>query len=159
MDYKDTLNLHKTGFPMRGNLPDREPQILNTWEEMDIYRRVRELREGADTYILHDGPPYANGNIHLGQALNKILKDITVKYRTMRGFDCPYVPGWDTQGLPTEQSVQKNRGIMRHEVSVLEWRELCRDIALGYVDTHREQLKRIGVRGDWDNPYLTLSPE
>ncbi len=159
MDYKDTLNLQKTGFPMRGNLPEREPQILRRWEEMDIYRRVRELREGAEKYILHDGPPYANGNIHLGQALNKILKDITVKYRTMRGFDCPYVPGWDTQGLPTEQSVQREKGVFRHEVSILEWRGLCRELALGYVDTQREQFKRIGVRGDWANPYLTLDPE
>ncbi|MFW5867222.1 MAG: isoleucine--tRNA ligase [Armatimonadota bacterium] len=159
MDYKDTLNLQKTQFPMRGNLPEREPQILQTWQEMDIYRRVRELRHGQPAYVLHDGPPYANGNIHLGQALNKILKDITIKYKTMRGFDCPYVPGWDTQGLPTEQSVQKNRGVMRHDVSVLEWRQLCRDLALGYVDTQREQFKRIGIRGDWDNPYLTLSPE
>ena len=159
MDYKSTLNLLKTGFPMRGNLPEREPDILAKWQEMDIYRRVRENRSGAPTYILHDGPPYANGDIHLGQALNKILKDITIKYKTMRGFDCPYVPGWDTQGLPTEQSVQKNKGIMRHQVSVLEWRQLCRDLALGYVDTQREQFKRIGVRGDWDNPYLTLSPQ
>ena len=159
MDYKDTLNLQKTDFPMRGNLAEREPQILGLWEDLDIYRRVRELREGAPTYILHDGPPYANGNIHLGQALNKILKDITIKYKTMRGFDCPYVPGWDTQGLPTEQSVQKQKGILRHQVSVLEWRRLCRDLALGYVDTQREQFKRIGVRGDWDNPYLTLSPD
>jgi len=159
MDYRDTLNLLRTEFPMRGNLPEREPQILKMWEDMDIYRRVRELRSGAPTYILHDGPPYANGDIHLGQALNKILKDITIKYRTMRGFDCPYVPGWDTQGLPTEQSVQKERGIFRGDVSVLQWRALCRDLALRYVETQREQFKRIGVRGDWDHPYLTLSPE
>lgn len=159
MDYKDTLNLLKTDFPMRGNLPQREPEILQIWEQMDIYRRVRELRSEADTYILHDGPPYANGNIHLGQALNKILKDITIKYRTMRGFDCPYVPGWDTQGLPTEQSVQREKEVFPHEVSVLEWRGLCRDLAMGYVETQREQFKRIGVRGDWENPYLTLSPD
>jgi isoleucyl-tRNA synthetase len=144
---------------MKGNLPKREPDTLALWEEMDIYARVRAQRAGAPTYILHDGPPYANGNIHLGQALNKILKDITIKYKTLRGFDCPYVPGWDTQGLPTEQSVQKEQGIDRHQVSVLEWRGLCRDLALGYVDVQREQFKRIGVRGDWDNPYLTLNPE
>lgn len=159
MDYKQTLNLLQTAFPMRGNLPEREPEILRFWEQLDIYARVRELRRGAPTYILHDGPPYANGNIHLGQALNKILKDITIKYKTMRGFDCPYVPGWDTQGLPTEQSVQRELGVFRHQVSVLEWRALCRKLALGYVDTQREQFKRIGVRGDWDHPYLTLSPE
>ncbi len=159
MDYRETLNLHRTQFPMRGNLPEREPHILRMWQEMDIYRRVRELRAGAPTYILHDGPPYANGNIHLGQALNKILKDITIKYKTMRGFDCPYVPGWDTQGLPTEQSVQREKNVFRHQVSVLEWRALCRELALGYVDTQREQFQRIGVRGDWEHPYLTLSPD
>jgi len=159
MEYRETLNLQKTAFPMKGNLPKREPDTLAMWEEMDIYARVRAQRAGAPTYILHDGPPYANGNIHLGQALNKILKDITIKYKTLRGFDCPYVPGWDTQGLPTEQSVQKEQGIDRHQVSVLEWRGLCRDLALGYVDVQREQFKRIGVRGDWDNPYLTLNPE
>ncbi|MCD6362011.1 MAG: isoleucine--tRNA ligase, partial [Armatimonadetes bacterium] len=159
MDYRETLNLHKTGFPMKGNLPQREPEILQRWEDMDIYARVRRFRAGAPKYVLHDGPPYANGNIHLGQALNKILKDITLKYKTLRGFDCPYVPGWDTQGLPTEQSVQREKGIDRHEVDVLEWRRLCRELALGYVDIQREQFKRIGVRGDWDNPYLTLNPQ
>ncbi len=159
MDYKQTLNLQKTGFPMKGNLPKREPDVLAIWEDMDIYARVREARADAPKYILHDGPPYANGNIHLGQALNKILKDITLKYKTLRGFDCPYTPGWDTQGLPTEQSVQKEKGIDRHDVSVLEWRGLCRDLALGYVDVQREQFKRIGIRGDWDNPYLTLNPD
>ena len=159
MDYRDTLNLLKTAFPMKGNLPQREPEILQLWEGMGIYERVREHRSGAPRYVLHDGPPYANGSIHLGQALNKILKDITIKYKSLRGFDCPYVPGWDTQGLPTEQSVQKEQGIDRHQVSVLEWRRLCRDLALGYVDIQREQFKRIGVRGDWEHPYLTLSPE
>lgn len=159
MDYKQTLNLLQTAFPMRGNLSEREPEILRLWEELDIYARVRALRAGAPKYILHDGPPYANGNIHLGQALNKILKDITLKYKTLRGFDCPYVPGWDTQGLPTEQSVQRERGILRHQVSVLEWRALCRELALGYVDTQRDQFKRLGVRGDWEHPYLTLNPE
>jgi len=159
MDYRETLNLLKTDFPMRANLPQHEPELLELWEELGIYERVRELRRGAPTYILHDGPPYANGNIHLGQALNKILKDITVKYKTMRGYDCPYVPGWDTQGLPTEQSVTRERGVDRHDVSTLEWRRMCRELALHYVDLQREQFKRLGVRGDWDNPYLTLSPE
>ena len=159
MDYRDTLNLLKTDFPMRGKLPEREPELLEFWEEVGLYQRVRELRRGAPTYLLHDGPPYANGNIHLGQALNKILKDITVKYKTMRGYDCPYVPGWDTQGLPTEQSVARERGVDRHEVSVLEWRRMCRELTLHYVDVQREQFKRLGVHGDWDNPYLTLSPE
>ncbi|MGC9317281.1 MAG: isoleucine--tRNA ligase [Armatimonadota bacterium] len=159
MDYRDTLNLLRTDFPMRGNLAEREPQILRMWQEMDIYEAVRELRAGSPTYILHDGPPYANGDIHLGQALNKILKDITIKYKTMRGFDCPYIPGWDTQGLPTEQSVQREKNVFPHDVPVLQWRRMCRELALGYVDTQREQFKRIGVRGDWDDPYLTLSPD
>ena len=158
MDYRDTLNILKTDFPLRGNLPQREPEILKFWEEIDIYERVREFRSGAPKYVLHDGPPYANGNIHLGQALNKILKDISIKYKTMRGFDCPYVPGWDTQGLPTEQSVAREFGISRHDLPVLQWRAKCRDLALGYVDTQRGQFKRLGVRGDWENPYLTLSP-
>ncbi len=159
MDYRDTLNLLQTDFPLRGNLPKREPEIIAFWDDMDIYARVREFRAGAPRYVLHDGPPYANGNIHLGQALNKILKDITIKYKTMRGFDSPYVPGWDTQGLPTEQSVAREHGITRHDVSVLEWRAKCRQLALNYVDTQRAQFRRLGIRGDWHNPYLTLSPE
>ncbi len=159
MDYKATLNLLKTDFPMKANLPQREPQILRWWETIDIYRLVRQRRAGAPKFILHDGPPYANGNIHLGQALNKILKDITIKYKTMRGYDCPFVPGWDTQGIPTEQSVEREYGIDRHSVSPLEWRAKCRELALKYVNVQREQFKRLGCRGDWENPYLTLSPE
>ncbi len=159
MDYRKTLNLLSTDFPLRGNLPEREPGIVALWDELDIYKKVRQFRAGAPRYVLHDGPPYANGNIHLGQALNKILKDITIKYKTMRGHDCPYVPGWDTQGLPTEQSVAREYGVSRHDVPVLEWRAKCRDLALRYVDIQREQFRRLGVRGDWDNPYLTLSPQ
>ncbi|MCD6350471.1 MAG: isoleucine--tRNA ligase, partial [Armatimonadetes bacterium] len=159
MDYKTTLNLLKTDFPMRGRLPEREPEILRWWEEIDVYRLCRERRAGAPRFILHDGPPYANGNIHLGQALNKILKDIALRYKTMRGYDCPFVPGWDTQGLPTEQAVEREYGLDRHSVSVLEWRAKCREIALKYVDIQREQFKRLGCRGDWDHPYLTLRPE
>ncbi|NLO74019.1 MAG: isoleucine--tRNA ligase [candidate division WS1 bacterium] len=158
MDYRPTLNLLETDFPMRANLPAREPELVRWWEEQDLYRRVREARAGAPVWLLHDGPPYANGNIHLGQALNKILKDIAIKYKTLRGFDCPYVPGWDTQGLPTELAVQREQGLNRHEVSVLEWRRRCRELALKYVDLQREQFKRLGVRGDWESPYLTLAP-
>jgi isoleucyl-tRNA synthetase len=158
MDYRSTLNLLQTAFPLKGNLPQREPEILKGWQERDIYARVREVRQGAPKYVLHDGPPYANGNIHLGQALNKILKDITIKYKTMRGYDCPYVPGWDTQGLPTEQSVSREYNLDRHDLPPLQWRAKCRELALRYVDLQREQFKRLGVRGDWDNPYLTLSP-
>ncbi len=159
MDYRQTLNLLKTDFPMRANLPQREPDIVKWWEDIDIYAKVREKGRGRPKWVLHDGPPYANGNIHLGQALNKILKDIAIKYKTMRGFDCPYVPGWDTQGLPTEQAVRREMGVDRYDVSPLEWRGMCRDLAMKYVGTQREQFKRLGVRGDWDNPYLTLSRE
>lgn len=158
MDYRKTLNLLQTEFPLKGNLPQREPEILKLWQEWDIYRLARENRAGAPKYVLHDGPPYANGNIHLGQALNKILKDITIKYKTMRGYDCPYVPGWDTQGLPTEQSVAREYEIDRHSLPALQWRAKCRELALRYVDLQREQFKRLGVRGDWEHPYLTLNP-
>jgi isoleucyl-tRNA synthetase len=144
---------------MRANLPEREPEWARAWDENQIYHQVREARAGAPRWVLHDGPPYANGNIHLGQALNKILKDIALKYKTLRGYDCPYVPGWDTQGLPTELAVQREYGLTRHQVTVLEWRAKCRELALRYVDTQREQFKRLGVRADWDHPYLTLSPE
>ncbi len=157
MDYRKTLNLLKTDFPMKADLPLREPQLAAWWDEIGIYDRVREKGQGRERWVLHDGPPYANGNIHLGQALNKILKDIAIKYKTMRGYDCPYVPGWDTQGLPTEQAVRRELGVDRHEVSPLQWRGMCRDLALRYVDIQREQFKRLGVRGDWEHPYLTLS--
>ncbi len=159
MDYRKTLNLLKTDFPMKANLPKREPALVEWWEQIDIYQKVREKGIGRPKWVLHDGPPYANGNIHLGQALNKILKDISIKYKTMRGYDCPYVPGWDTQGLPTEQAVRREMDIDRHDVTAVEWRGHCRDLALKYVDIHREQFKRLGVRADWENPYLTLSKE
>jgi isoleucyl-tRNA synthetase len=144
---------------MRANLPEREPDFVRWWQEHDIYGQVRRARAGAPRWVLHDGPPYANGNIHLGQALNKILKDIAIKYKTLRGYDCPYVPGWDTQGLPTELAVQREYRLNRHAVDVLPWRAKCRELALKYVDVQREQFQRLGVRGDWEHPYLTLSPE
>jgi len=159
MDYRQTLNLLKTQFPMKANLPNREPSLVQWWDEIDIYSKVCQKSAGRPKWVLHDGPPYANGNIHLGQALNKILKDIAIKYKTMRGYDCPYVPGWDTQGLPTEQAVRKEMGVDRHDVTPIQWRGMCRDLALKYVDIQREQFKRLGVRGDWDHPYLTLSKE
>ncbi|MFO7951231.1 MAG: isoleucine--tRNA ligase [Bacillota bacterium] len=159
MDYKDTLNLPKTDFPMRAKLPQREPEMLEFWDSLDINNLVRENRKGAAKYILHDGPPYANGNIHMGTALNKVLKDIINKYKTLRGFDCPYVPGWDTHGLPIEHQIIKTKKINRKEISDLEFRRMCHDYALKYVDVQKEQFKRLGVRGDWENPYLTLAPE
>lgn len=157
--YNETLNLPKTDFPMRGNLPQREPEILAKWQDMDIYKVVKEAAGGKPKFILHDGPPYANGNIHLGHTLNKVLKDIIVKYRTQNGYDSPYVPGWDTHGLPIEQQAIKALGLNRHATDPLEFRKHCKEYALKYVDIQKEQFKRLGVRGDWDNPYLTLKPE
>lgn len=159
MDYSKTLNLPKTDFPMRANLPQREPEILKFWEQNRLYEAVQEANRGKPKFILHDGPPYANGDIHLGHTLNKILKDIIVKYRSMSGYDAPYVPGWDTHGLPIEQQAIKSLGLNRHQVDVLEFRRHCKEYALKYVDIQREQFKRLGVRGDWEHPYLTLDPE
>ncbi|MDD4549729.1 MAG: isoleucine--tRNA ligase [Syntrophomonadaceae bacterium] len=157
--YDSTLNLPNTEFPMRANLPKKEPEILNFWENIDIYRKVQEKTAGRPHFILHDGPPYANGNIHLGHTLNKVIKDIIIKYHSMAGYDCPYVPGWDTHGLPIEQQAIKDMGIDRHKIDVVEFRKHCKDYALKFVDLQREQFKRLGVRGDWDNPYITLRPE
>jgi isoleucyl-tRNA synthetase len=144
---------------MKANLPTREPEILKRWEEMDIYHKTLGKNKGKEKYILHDGPPYANGDIHIGTAMNKVLKDIIVKYKTMRGYDAPYVPGWDTHGLPIEQQAIKTLGIKRHEVSPTEFRKVCRDFAFSQIEKQKAQFKRLGVRGDWDNPYLTLNPE
>ena len=159
MDYRNTLNLPETSFPMRGNLPQREPEILKAWEEGKLYEKVQKARAGRPKFILHDGPPYANGDIHLGHAINKVLKDIIVKYKTMMGFDAPYVPGWDTHGLPIEQQVIKKLGVNRHAVPALEFRQKCRDYAEKYIDIQREEFKRLGVRGDWNHPYLTFQKD
>jgi len=159
VDYKPTLNLPKTEFPMRANLPTREPEFLKRWDEMDIYRKIRKLREGAPKFILHDGPPYANGDIHLGTALNKILKDIVVKYKTMQGYDAPFVPGWDCHGLPVEYQLFKEMAITKHEIDQVTFRRKAHDYALKWVGVQREQFRRLGVFAEWDNPYLTLAPE
>ena len=156
MDYSKTLNLLQTDFPMRGNLPEREPEQLKKWYEQDLNARRREIRAGKEKFVLHDGPPYANGNIHLGTALNKILKDIVVKYKYMRGYDAPYVPGWDTHGLPIEHAAIKILGLNRHELDPLTLRAECHNYALKYLDIQREDFKRLGVIGDWENPYATL---
>jgi isoleucyl-tRNA synthetase len=158
-DYSKTLNLPNTKFPMKANLAEKEPTILETWEKIDIYKKSLEKNEGHQKYILHDGPPFANGDIHLGHTLNKVLKDIIIKYKSLLGYQTPYVPGWDTHGLPIEQQAIKKLGINRHEVSQVEFRKVCKDFAMQYINKQREQFKRLGVKGDWDNPYITLIPE
>ena len=157
MDYKETLNLPQTDFPMKANLAQREPEMLKKWEEMDIYKKIREAAKGKKPYILHDGPPYANGNIHLGTALNKIIKDIVIKAKNMAGFDGVYVPGWDCHGLPIEHQVDKELGGKKATMSQVEKRRACRVYAEKYVGIQREQFKRLGVFGEWDNPYLTMA--
>lgn len=155
-DYTKSVNLPQTDFPMRGNLPEREPETLAYWEEIDLYNKLKEKNKGKTPFILHDGPPYANGDIHMGHALNKILKDIIVRYKSMQGFYAPYVPGWDTHGLPIEQQAIKKLGINRHEAGPVKFRQACREFACMHVENQKQQFKRLGVIGDWDNPYLTL---
>ncbi|MGF7031927.1 isoleucyl-tRNA synthetase [Paenibacillus mucilaginosus] len=159
MDYGKTLNLLQTEFPMRGNLPQAEPKMQQHWEETDIYRQVQESRKGKPKFILHDGPPYANGDIHIGHALNKILKDIIVRFKTMQGYDAPYVPGWDTHGLPIEQAIANGGKVDRKKMSVSEFRDYCKAYALEWVEKQKTQFKRLGIRGDWNNPYITLQPK
>ena len=157
-DYNKTLNLPQTEFPMRAGLPTREPEALKTWQEKKLYHKLMEHNEGKPLYVVHDGPPYANGIIHLGTALNKSLKDFILRYKNMSGFKAPYVPGYDTHGLPTELKARKKAGMESSEqISSHELRKICRDFALGFVDSQREQFERLGVLGEWENPYLTLS--
>ena len=158
MRIKDTLNLGKTKFPMRGNLPVKEAQRQQEWEEQQVYGRRQKLNADKPTFVLHDGPPYANGNIHMGHAMNKISKDFIVRAKSMMGFRAPYVPGWDTHGLPIEQQLKK-AGVNRKTMSTAEFREKCREYALEQVDKQRTDFKRLGVAGEWENPYLTLHPE
>ncbi|MDH4099069.1 MAG: isoleucine--tRNA ligase [Nitrospirota bacterium] len=155
-DYKSTLNLPNTPFPMKASLTRLEPDLLERWQTQNIYRQIQEKNKGKQSYILHDGPPYANGNIHIGHALNKILKDIIVKARSMQGYYAPYVPGWDCHGLPIEHQVDKNLGDKKYEVSKEEKRKLCREYAGKFIDIQREEFKRLGVFGDWQRPYLTM---
>ncbi len=156
-EYKDTLNLPDTAFPMKANLNQKEPEILQLWNERDIYGRIQLKNKGNKSYMLHDGPPYANGNIHIGHALNKILKDIIVKYKSMKGYYAPYVPGWDCHGLPIELQVDKSLGDKKEGFDNLKKRQLCREYAQKYMAIQREDFKRLGVFGDWGNPYLTMS--
>lgn len=156
-DYNNTINLPKTEFPMRAGLPKREPGFLENWEKEDLYHTLMQKNEGKPLFVLHDGPPYANGNLHMGHALNKILKDIIIRYKNMAGFQAPYIPGWDTHGLPIERQAIKAYGMDRDKVSTAEFRSKCEEFAHKHVDTQRTQFKRIGVIGDWDRPYLTLT--
>lgn len=158
-DYNNTLNLPVTDFPMRGNLPKREPETLEKWEKNRLYYKIIEKNQGKPAYILHDGPPYANGEIHLGTALNKTLKDIIVKYKNMSGFCSPYVPGWDTHGLPIELKAMKAIGVENGAIPPVELRKHCRDFALTHVANQMKQFKRLGTLGDYDDPYVTLKPE
>ncbi|HEY8055259.1 MAG TPA: isoleucine--tRNA ligase [Terriglobales bacterium] len=156
--YKSTLNLPETAFPMKANLPASEPQWLAKWREMDLYGRIRKSKLGRPVYLLHDGPPYANGAIHLGTALNKVVKDLVVKSKSMAGFDSPYVPGWDCHGLPIEIKVDKELGPRKASLTDVEIRQRCREYALKYVDLQKQGFERLAVFGQWDNPYLTLKP-
>ncbi len=157
MDYKETLNLPKTDFPMKANLVKKEPEMIERWEKQRLYDRIRETSKGRKKYTLHDGPPYANGHIHMGTAFNKILKDLIVKSRQMAGFDAPYVPGWDCHGLPIEHKVDTELGSRKTGMSQTEVRKYCRKYAEKWIDIQRSEFKRLGVFGEWDNPYLTMA--
>src|SRR5258707_9669548 len=154
-NYKNTLNLPRTDFPMKANLAQREPELLKKWEETRVYQQIQKTRANAELFVLHDGPPFANGDVHMGTALNKILKDFVVKSQTMLGKRAPYVPGWDCHGLPIEYKVVKES----RELSPLEVRKRCEAFARKFINIQREQFKRLGVFGDWENPYLTMDPK
>ena len=162
MEYKDTIFLPKTSFEMRANLPVKEPLILNDWQEQNIYKKLREKSKGKEKFILHDGPPYANGHIHMGTALNKILKDVIVRTQQMSGKDSIYVPGWDCHGLPIEWKIEeqyRKQGKNKDDIPIVQFRKECRDFAKKWIDIQRKEFKRLGVEGDWHNPYLTMSNE
>src|SRR5690625_4846475 len=159
MEYKKTLLMPKTKFPMRGNLPNKEPLRQEKWESMNIYEKDQKRTEGRPLFILHDGPPYANGDLHIGHALNKILKDFITRYKSMSGYQAPYVPGWDTHGLPIETALTKKKKINRKDLNIAEFREMCAEYAMGQLYNQRDQFKSLGVRGDWDHPYITLTKD
>jgi isoleucyl-tRNA synthetase len=155
IDYKNTLNLPNTAFPMKANLAQKELELLDFWKQAEIYQKMLK-KDRNKHYILHDGPPYANGNIHIGHALNKVLKDMIVKYKSMKGYYAPYIPGWDCHGLPIEHQVDKNLGSKKDSTTKIEKRKLCREYAAKFVDIQREEFKRLGVFGDWEAPYITM---
>ncbi|MFQ5927189.1 MAG: class I tRNA ligase family protein, partial [Terriglobia bacterium] len=157
LELKNTLNLPRTAFPMKANLPQSEPQLLARWEQQKLYARLLAARAASPLFVLHDGPPYANGDVHLGTALNKILKDLVVRARSLAGFRTPFVPGWDCHGLPIEINVDRQLANRKATIPPLERRQLCRDYAARFVELHRRDFKRLGCLGDWENPYLTMS--
>jgi len=159
MNYQKTLNLPKTDFPMKAGLVQKEPGILKNWEESGLYDNLRRQSQGKKPFVLHDGPPYANGHIHIGHALNKILKDIVVKVKTMQGYDALYVPGWDCHGLPIEHQLFKELKKKKRDVDTVDFRKKAHDYAMKFVGIQKEEFKRLGVFGQWDKPYLTLDPE
>ncbi len=159
MEYKQTLNLPVSDFPMKADLPAREPKVLERWEKEGLYQKIRSAALGRKKYILHDGPPYANGDIHIGHALNKILKDMIVKFKTMKGFDSPYIPGWDCHGLPVEHQLFKELKITKHQIDAPTFRKKAHDYAMGFVEKQKNQFKRLGILAQWEKPYLTLNPE
>src|SRR5271169_794395 len=159
-DYRPTVFLPKTNFPMRGDLPNREPSIVARWEKMDLYRRLREASKGREKFILHDGPPYANGNLHIGTSLNKILKDVVNRAQQMLGKDANYVPGWDCHGLPIEWKIEEQyraKGKDKDAVPIVEFRKECREFADYWIGQQREDFRRLGVEGDWWHPYTTMA--
>ena len=159
-DYSSTLFLPQTEFPMRAGLPQKEPALLERWERLDLYRRLREAANGRPKFVLHDGPPYANGNIHIGHALNKILKDVVTRSQQMLGFDSNYVPGWDCHGLPIEWKIEEEyraKGRNKDAVPINEFRRECRAFAAHWLDVQREEFKRLGITGDWEHPYQTMA--
>ena len=158
-NYNDTIHKMQTPFEMRAGLPKKEPKMLEDWEQNHVYEQMIKNNEGKPQYILHDGPPYANGNIHMGTALNKIIKDIIIRYKNMSGFQAPYVPGYDTHGLPIELKALSSLGDKKAGVSKLELRQICKEFATEHIGVMNEQFKRLGVQGDFENPYLTLRPE
>ena len=158
-DYKDTLTLPETDFPMRAGLPTREPAWLERWERIGIYDRLREQAEGRPPFVLHDGPPYANGHLHIGHALNKILKDMVVRSQQMMGRDSRYIPGWDCHGLPIEWKIEqkyREKGRDKDKVDVVEFRQECREFAEGWIGIQRDEFTRLGITGNWADPYLTM---
>ena len=159
MDYNQTLNLPQTEFPMRAGLPKREPTFLNRWNEIQVYHKLLELNQDKPMYVLHDGPPFSNGNIHMGTAMNKVLKDFIIRYKSLTGYKVPYTPGWDNHGMPIESAIIKKNKLDRKKMSIPEFRTACQQFAQDYVDIQRNQFIRLGVLGDWDNPYLTMDPE